>query len=188
MKIERIESNKIKVTLTSLDLVDMNVTVKSLTPASPILTGFLHEVMERVIEKTGFNPYDGQVMVEATPEDDGIVLMVTKLFEEKPIKKPIKGVRAKIKKKSLSTYKFSDFSDVLSLFDAAKTEDFANSSLYEYMDNFYIVSPKDSIKNISEFTEASENSCLSETFLKEHGKLHAKGESLVSMVNGVKKL
>ncbi len=189
MKIERIQTNRIKVTLSALDLVDMNVSVKSLTPASPILTGFLHEVMEKVIEETGFNPYDGQVMVEATPEEDGIVLIVTKLSEEKPKKQQIRGVKVKSHRKpTLTTYKFSAFSDLLSLFKASTPAVFKNSALYEYMGDFYIIAPKDSIKYISEFTDSKANTCLSETFLCEHGKLHAKGENLVSMAKGVKKL
>ena len=189
MKIERIETNKIKVTLSALDLVDMNVTVTSLTPASPILTGFLHEVMEQVIEETGFNPYDGQVMVEATPEEDGIVLIVTKLSEEKPKKKKIKNVKVTThRKETYTTYKFSGFSDLISLFNASSPTVFKNASLYEYLGDFYMVAPKDLIKNIAEFTENTTNSALSETFLTEHGKLHAKAETLVSMAEGVKKL
>lgn len=188
MKIERIETNKIKVTLSSLDLVDMNVTVKSLTPTSPILTGFLHEVMERVIEKTGFNPYDGQVMVEATPEEDGIVLVVTKLTAEKPKKKKIKNVKVSVRKKNLSTYKFSEFLDVINLFRATKPEDFISGSLYEYNKNFYITIPKNTVINICEFALENTNSSLDENFFSEHGELHVKGEDLVRMAKGIKNL
>ena len=88
MKIEKIEANKIKVSLSELDLIDMNINVKSLTPDSPRLHNFLYEIMEKVKAETGFNPYSGQVVVEATPHDDGITLTVTKLvLDEVPVKK-----------------------------------------------------------------------------------------------------
>ena len=56
------------------------------------------------------------------------------------------------------------------------------------MDNFYIVIHKGIIADISEFGDARDTVALSESFLAEHGKLHAKNESLVSMVEGVKNL
>ena len=187
LKIEKIEINKIKVTVSALDLIDMNISVKSLTPDSPVLHGFLHDVMERVKAETGFNPYSGQVMVEATPSGDGIVLMVTKLSEEK--KKKPKNVRvAGHRSASKITYRFNSFENICSLFEISDSNKFENASLYEYMENFYIIIPKDKTAGMSEFGDARGNVALSESFLKEHAKLHAMGKDLVSMAEGVKKL
>ena len=122
LKIEKIEINKIKVTLSALDLIDMNISVKSLTPDSPVLHGFLHDVMEMVKAETGFNPYSGQVMVEATPSDDGIVLMVTKLSEEK--KKKPKNVRVAGYRKI--TYRFRHFENICRLFALVLSADFTS--------------------------------------------------------------
>lgn len=187
LKIEKIEINKIKVTLSALDLIDMNVSVKSLTPDSPMLHGFLHEVMEKVKAETGFNPYSGQVMVEATPAGDGIVLMVTKLSEEK--KKKPKSVRvAGHRSASKITYRFRHFENVCNVFLHTDSKKFEKASLYEYMDNFYIVIHKGMVAGISEFGDSRGTVALSESFLAEHGKLHAKNESLVTMAEGVKEL
>ena len=41
--------------------------------------------METIREETGFNPYNGQVVVEATPSQDGISILVKRL--NKGIKK-----------------------------------------------------------------------------------------------------
>lgn len=188
MKIERIENNKIKVTLSAHDLIDMDISVKSLTPSSPTLTGFLHEVLEQVSEETGFNPFDGQVMVEATPEEDGIVLVVTKLAPEKPKKRKIKNVRVRAVKKNLSTYKFSEFIDLTHLFRATNPENFIGGNLYDYQGNFYMVIPKDAVKNICEFAEDTTDSALSENFLEEHGGLKVKGAELVRMAKGINNL
>lgn len=189
LKIEIIEINRIKVTLTALDLIDMNISVKSLTPSSPRLHSFLHEVMEKVKEETGFNPYSGQVMVEATPSDDGIVLMVTKLSEEPLKKKRPKNIRVKGHRSAAKiTYRFRHFENICRLFSYSDAKSFEKASLYEYMDNFYIIIPKNMNTAISEFGDAKDTVILSESFLAEHGKLHAKNESLVAMAEGVKEL
>lgn len=189
MKIEKIEINRIKVTLSALDLIDMNVSVKSLTPSSPKLNSFLHEVMEKVKEETGFNPYTGQVMVEATPENDGVVLIVTKLSEEPLFKKRPKRIRVTGHRSAQKiTYKFASFQDVCELFSCCDPQKFNRASLYEYMENFYITIPKGAIAAIREFGESGNTILLGERFLAEHGKLHASGESLISMAEGVKEL
>ena len=190
MKIEKIEINKIRVTLSALDLVDMNVNVKSLTPNSPRLHSFLYEVMEKVKEETGFNPYTGQVVVEATPNDDGIILMVTKLSEHKePLKRKPKNIRVaghrSVKK---LTYKFDSFEHLCRLFSCSEPKSFYSAGLYEYMENFYLVAPKNAAAALSEFGDAKDTLSLSESFLEEHGRFHAKGEDLVAMAEGVREL
>ncbi len=193
MKIEKLDANKIKITLSELDLVDMNINVNLLTPNSPKLHNFLYEVMERVREETGFNPYTGQVVVEATPSNDGITLVVTKISEQPPAPTPtkrkpknIRAVKAKSTKKL--TYKFRSFEQVLGLFSISQPENFSNGELFEYMESFYIVIPPNPGLRITEFADMRECTELSESFLAEHGKLHAKEESLVSMAKGVREM
>lgn len=185
MKIEKLEMNKIKVTLSAMDLVDMNVNVRMLTPNSPHLHDFLHEVMEKVRMQTGFNPYNGQVVVEATPKEDGIILTVTKLAEEK--RRQPKKIRVSAVKNRY-TYRFSSFENLCELFRNKDSADFSKCALYEYMDKFYMVIPKGAISGISEFSEQYSGTLLNEYFLREHGKCHAECERLVSMAEGVKNM
>ena len=63
VQIEKENSNKIKVTLQPLDLREMNISIENLKPNSPQLNRFLYEIMEKVREETGFNPYNGQIVV-----------------------------------------------------------------------------------------------------------------------------
>lgn len=189
MKIEKIEVNRIKVTLSAPDLLDMNINIKSLTPGSPKLHGFLYDIMERVRKETGFNPYNGQVVVEATPEGDGVVLTVTKLNDEKNCRQRPKKVRV-IQPQNVKklTYKFESFEHVCELFLHSEPENFSEGGLYEYMNIFYMVLPKNAVPALAEFGTAKNMYALSESFLAEHGKLHAKGEKLVNMAYGVKRM
>lgn len=189
MKIEKIELNKIKVTISALDLVNMNINIKSLTPNSPGLHDFLFEVMEEVRAQTGFNPYAGQVVVEATPNEGGIILTVTRLIDEKPAPKRPRNIRvAKPKSLQRLTYRFNSFENLCELFASSEGCEFKKASLYEYNENFFLIMPPHNNLSLSEFAETGNSASLSESFLAEHGKLHAEGDSLISMAVGVKEL
>ena len=85
MRIEKLNKDKIKVTLTTAELINLDIDVKRLSPDSKELHTFLFHIMETIREETGFNPYNGQVVVEATPSQDGISILVKRL--KKGIKK-----------------------------------------------------------------------------------------------------
>ena len=79
MRIERLNNDKIKVTLTTSDLVNLDIDMEQLTPDSRELHTFLFHIMETIREETGFNPYNGQVVVEASPSRDGMSIVVSRL-------------------------------------------------------------------------------------------------------------
>lgn len=118
MRIEKLNKDKIKVTLTTAELINLDIDVKRLSPDSKELHTFLFHIMETIREETGFNPYNGQVVVEATPSQDGISILVKRL--NKGIKKITeeqfkKVVSVKPKKKELGTecvFYFETFNDM----------------------------------------------------------------------------
>lgn len=63
MRIEKLNKDKIKVTLTTAELINLDIDVKRLSPDSKELHTFLFHIMETIREETGFNPYNGQVVV-----------------------------------------------------------------------------------------------------------------------------
>ena len=97
MQIEKLEENKIRVILTTADLLNMNIDINSLGKESVELNKFLFNIMERVKEETDFNPYGGQVLMEAMPMgDDGISIMVSKVQSDaiRLSKEKFKKIRA----------------------------------------------------------------------------------------------
>ena len=117
MRIEKLNKDKIKVTLTTAELINLDIDVKRLSPDSKELHTFLFHIMETIREETGFNPYNGQVVVEATPSQDGISILVKRL--NKGIKKlprsSLKVVSVKPKKKEPGTecvFYFETFNDM----------------------------------------------------------------------------
>lgn len=79
MKITKITNNEIVVFLNEMDLELFDITPESMGTKSASLHKFLFALMETVSTETGFNPYDGQVVVEASPYDGGIKLSITKV-------------------------------------------------------------------------------------------------------------
>ncbi len=191
MRIERLEGNrKIRVLLSEDDLNEMNINIKRMTPDSPELHRFLFRIMEYIKRETGFVAEHGQVMVEASPQHNGVILTVTRIEQRSEIaRRNIKSVRArrKIRKQTGFICRFYDFDAMCRYFAASDlSEDFCGS-LYEYENEFYLSScvyPK----YITEFAEMTDRGIEGELFFKEHGKLVAEGEGLKVMIENVKNL
>lgn len=194
LRIERLEGNKIKVTLSSADLLDYNINVKTLRPDSPQLHTFLFKIMERVQRETGFNPYTGQVVVEATPSSEGIVLVVTKISEEQPAapkppksRRHVRAVKKAAPQKRI--YCMGTFDDICALFEAVDIALLLECRLYAMEGKFYIVSEAAEHRAVlSEFGSALRHDAMTEAFLEEHGRLAAKGGALWKMAHRIKNL
>lgn len=191
MRIERVDGNRrIKVLLTQNDLIEMNINMHTLTAESPELHGFIFRIMDYINRETGFNAKSGQIVVEASPSDEGVVLTVTKIQPEtKPSKKPMqKAVRAKSASAKNRLYRFLDFDALSGYMCLADDSVFERASLYEYGDAYFLMT--DSADNmIAEFSAKIPASVGSgERFFIEHGILVAKNEQLVKMATEIKKL
>ena len=208
MQIEKLEENKIRVILTTADLLNMNIDINSLGKESVELNKFLFNIMERVKEETDFNPYGGQVLMEAMPMgDDGISIMVSKVqsdairlskekfkkiravrikeFEGKPLKETVERIT--------DTYYIESFDDVCSVLSALNYNTLLTGALYK-IDGKYAylaVRSKRTVKGIatlSEFADRRSYYPLQDVYVKEHGELIAKGRRLVDMAKGIRNL
>ena len=191
MRIERVEGNRrIKVLLTENDLNEMNINVHTLTAESPELHGFIFKVMEYINRETGFNAKSGQIVVEASPSDEGVILTVTKIQGETKslAKTPKKTVRAKPLQPKKRLYRFLDF-DALSGYMRLCDGSILNSSaLFEY-DGAYFLSTDSTDTVIAEFSSKIPASVgTGERFFAEHGTLVAENSQLVKMAEEIKKL
>lgn len=191
MRIERVDGNRrIKVLLTQNDLNEMNINMHTLTAESPELHGFIFKVMDYINRETGFNAKSGQIVVEASPSEEGVVLTVTKIqADTKPLRKPAqKTVRAKSAAPKKRLYRFLDFDALSGYMCLADDSVFESGSLYEYGGAYFLWT--DCADNmIAEFSAKIPASVGSgERFFTEHGSLIAKNEQLVKMAAEIKKL
>lgn len=200
MRIEKLNNDKIKVTLTSNDLINLDVDLASLSPNSQELHNFLFNIMETIQIETGFNPYNGQVVVEATPSSDGMSILVSKI---KPIQKQNitkeelkKGitVKARLKKQRDTTiFYFDIFEDLCNALRELNREELIESSLYSLNKVFcYVLHHSSHFLRcnsvLTEFSSKPSKYPMQFTYIKEHGKLIAEGEKLADMAQNLQRL
>jgi negative regulator of genetic competence, sporulation and motility len=198
MQIRKIDFNKVQVLITAVDLMTFDMDMESLRPNSPALHTFLFEIMDKIQSETGFNPNNGQIIIEAAQAGgESIMLTVTKLARNNTGKhlsrKQIKNIKAVARqpKKSVSVYAFESFDDVRSLLGRVRADALSGGGLYElegvYYLEVYLTSADRSHPLIEEYALERDASELSAAFLTEHAKTLAQGEKLVALAKGIKR-
>ncbi len=80
MKIERINENQIRCTLTSFDLSVRNLNLRELAYGSEKARGLFREMIQRASNEVGFDAEDIPLMVEAIPlSNESVMLVITKI-------------------------------------------------------------------------------------------------------------
>lgn len=79
MKIKKISNDEVVVFLSMGDLELFDLSPDSFEPKSAELHRFLFLLMETVREETGFDPFEGQVVVEAARTREGVHLSISKV-------------------------------------------------------------------------------------------------------------
>lgn len=182
MKIEKINDNKIKVTLSTTELKERNLDFQSLRYNTPEAQTLFWDMMKQAENEHGFKTTNCQLFIEAASINDGqFIVTVTKLQNKTlppvPQKKKLPMPDLKVKKKQPIknenyVYKFDDFEQLCNLLASKAIPSDIPSTLYEYKNSFFIVSnpPKQVHLIISEFGEIIKDSIAIEGILQEHGK------------------
>jgi len=192
MKIEKINENKIKVTISKDDLEKRNIDLSTLNYNSPATQELFWDMMEQAEIEYGFNSSDSQLCIEATPDStDGFIITITRIDEDndfESIQKYIKNrfkksdLRAKRKNKKICSsvliYSFSTFEDILALANKISSIYSGESTLYKYKNFYYLVLARYSFENtdtraidavMSEFGRKVNNAAFYEGYLNEYG-------------------
>lgn len=194
MKIEKINDNKIRIILTSIDLKEKNIDIQSFVSNSIESQELFWDILDEAEKECGFKANDCQLIIEALAVNGGnFILTVTKLEDTKSNSPKIKyrkpRITAKIKNSNLThedtnIYKFSSFDNFLGLVDSVNIKDaqslLKDVILYEYNNTYYLLFKISSvdikrIKKISsifsEFGSFVKDSYLFERKLSEYGTL-----------------
>lgn len=201
MKIEKLSTDKIKVTVSTDDFINLDIDVNDLSPNSEELHSFLFHIMETIRARTGFNPYTGQVVVEATPMREGMTIVVSKIKSDEKKRKITKRditrgvtVKARLKKDRRSTVFFFDsFDDMSASLCLLDREEVEASELYKYNGGYAIITsfPTDRQKGLNvlrEFSGRVASSKVMSVFTREHGTFVAKGNALWEMTENIRNL
>ena len=180
MKIEKISYNKIKVTVTTLDMIKWGVSLDNFVQDTPEARELFWTLIKRAEYETGFSFDDSRLMVEAIPHKyDGIVLFVTKIEDdlfEIPQKKS--KIRAKAPRRKPGADVF-EFATVEGLIECAKqTGEDINADLYGYLDGYYLVVYDGDCTHLSEYGDKLIKDEYTLPRIKEHGTLIAENNAL----------
>lgn len=182
MKIVKLAHDKVRVFLTLSDLLNMKIDAESLSPDSPQLSLFLYEVLEAVKAETGFSMADGQVVAEAIPKADGIVLELSHLIESD--EKPVRNI-----KKDSIIFEITGFDALSGVLKNIQTAHLLNMRLYFYNGNYYVAVPKKRVPAIIyEYALTCQKSNIAESKIAEHGRFIAGGYRLMCMASALKKI
>lgn len=158
MRIEKINENKIKVTISLNDLEERNIDLDSINYNSPVAQELFWDMMEQAEIQFGFSASDSQLAIEAVPDDgESFVVIITKLDEDgdfesiqKYIKNKFKKTDLRSKKKgskicsSIVIYSFDNFDDLCVLSNRLRNIYTGESTLYKLKNTYFLILAKNS--------------------------------------------
>lgn len=199
MKFEKLNENKIRITLTIQDLAEKKIDFHVFMSNSAEAQDVLLDMLEQAKKETGFDPEDYNLKVEAlVMADTNFIFTITKLPPEE--KSKISKRKFTVKRKNIvpsstqAVYCFSSFDDFndflvfLSKNTLLNYKKLAKSiTLYEYKEKYYLLMNNintefiNKIKFytcITEFAKCVTNSKVFASKLKECGTLIMKNNAL----------
>lgn len=203
MRFEKLNENKIRITLTNKDLEKKNIDFHSFM-ANPIESQDLFfDMLDEAEEKMGFVTKDYQLRLEAIQIAGGdFILTITRSLPEKQRLQEKKKIH--IRRKKLDDFNntnaiycfnsfddFCAFSNFINCNNIAYTNIAKNLSLYEYNNSYYLCifniksnypNAKQLFSSITEFASYVSNSDLFKLKLNENGKLIMKNNALKTAI------
>jgi len=190
MRIEKVNENVLRVTITLNDLEERNIDLGSLNYNSPAAQELFWDMMEKAEEEYGFASGNSQLIFEASPENEaGFIVTITKVdadgeFEsiQKYIKSKYKNSDLRQKKKkskvcsALKIYCFNSIDDLCKLSKRIASFYKGESSVFKCKTSYYLLLTGCSISSASldilmcEYSTQIGNASFFEGYLNEYGE------------------
>ena len=200
MKFEKLNENKLRIIISSQDLLDKHIDFHSFMSNSLETQDIFLDILDKAEKEVGFITKNHKVRIEAfAMNNEDFIFTVTKL-SEKNEKEIYKQTKLKFKRKKTensilqSVYKFACFDDFLSFIASLKNSDIKNITtfsksviLYTYKNNYYLVLNnineqykynKKIFTLLTEFSSYINNSELFASKLVECGKIYFKNNAI----------
>lgn len=125
MKIEKLNDNQIRCTLTHADLADRKIKLSELVCGTDKAKSLFQEMMRRASSEFGFEAEDMPLMIEAVPaSSDSIVLIITKVDDPEELDNRFSKFGASLNdlenKKRVTLDKLDGAEDIIELLDKVK--------------------------------------------------------------------
>ena len=198
MKIEKLNENKIKITLDINDLKSRNIDVKTLLSNTPESQDLFWDMMQEAEKEFGFNVDESMIYVEAHISATGnFTFIVTKTNGNNPrIQQRVKTTNPnsnyKLKRKDFSDsldnslFEFSSLSSFNNFLKLAKIENYKGVTLYSYSNKLYLYVETCIDKTILEYSTRVYEKQLMLARFSEYGKVLYKSNSLEAIITNLK--
>ena len=131
MKIERINENQIRCTLTSFDLSVRNMNLGELAYGSEKARSLFREMIQKASNEVGFDAEDIPLMVEAIPlSNESVMLVITKIEDPEELDTRFSKFSPAIDDDDFS----GDFADIEAAFGDTKADEIMRN-LIAYVNN-----------------------------------------------------
>lgn len=164
MKIEKINENKVQITLTFEELERRKISLKDIEKNAILAKDLFIDLIEESNLEDEFIIGDSQLFIEASCDNNNLfIVTITKIDNIPELKKyallekkskfkvnqrsKIKNIKYKV---DSNIYSFSTIDTILQLCKVGKQEQlfFGKNSLYKYENRYFLIFSKSSVKNI----------------------------------------
>ena len=204
MKFEKLNENKIRITLNNQDLAEKNIDFHSFMSNSKESQNLFLSMLDEAEKKVGFVTKDYKIRIEAFAISDGDFIITITRFNKNTDNdvKSTKNKQVRIKRKTMDVnsnqliYRFNSFEDFCEFSNFISRTNIVNIAkkivLYFYKNSYYlcfsnILPEQEKIKQlyslISEFGTYVDNSDLFVTKLTECGKIIMKHNAIKTCTN-----
>lgn len=204
MKVEKINENKIRITLTFEELENRQISLKDIEKNSSLAKNLFIDLIEESNLDEDFIIDDSQLFIEASSDNNDLfIVTITKIDNLPELKKyalldsnkkklKVKNTRANQNidyKVDSNIYLFKSMDHILELCDVSKKEQLflGKNSLYKYKNAYFVIFSKSSIRNkkflktfvfLSEYCNEYYSYDIFETSIKEKSQLIIENNAL----------
>ena len=201
MKIEKVNENQLRLTLTFQDLAERGIRLEDFIRPSDHTQALFREIMGQALEEYDFISENTPLMVEASPiAGEGISILITKVEQGEHMEKAVQKLRSftpqttkesalkqkqaaknSSEKEMLLLYTFDTLDDVIHLAIRLNGNCHGQNALYRYNQKLYFAVHLDATLSdeayqrteaiLGEYGKKLTTPPLGETFLREHGEM-----------------
>ncbi len=151
MRIEKINENKIKITLSFEELENRNITIHDIENNNKLAKDLFTDLIEESNVDDYFELEDSQLFIEASADNNNtFILTITRIEDIPDLNKYTKNSSQPLcKRLDYKLFEFSSLDKILDFCNVSKNENlyFGKNSLYKYDRKYFILFSESTIKN-----------------------------------------
>lgn len=150
MKFEKVDENKVKITLSLEELKMRNITINDIETDTNVAKNLFTSLIEESNLEDDFQLEDSQLYIEAIADsNENFVLTITKIDNLPDITKYSKKQSKVLYKIDSQLYEFISLDVILEFCEIAKKENlfFGKNSLYKFNDKYYLLFSESAVRN-----------------------------------------